>query len=43
VQKGAIESGSASSQVLSAAKSLAGDSTRLKDEVRSFLDTVRAA
>ena len=24
-------------------KSLAGDSTRLKDEVRSFLDAVRAA
>ena len=43
VQRGAVETGSASNQVLSAAKSLAGDSTRLKDEVRSFLEAVRAA
>jgi hypothetical protein len=35
--------GSASSQVLSAAKSLSGDSNRLKFEVGKFLNTVRAA
>jgi methyl-accepting chemotaxis protein len=35
--------GSASSQVLSAAKSLSGDSNRLKLEVGKFLNTVRAA
>ena len=38
-----IETGSASSQVLSAAKSLSGDSHRLKSEVGKFLDSVRAA
>ncbi|MBR1091768.1 MCP four helix bundle domain-containing protein [Bradyrhizobium manausense] len=43
VQRGAIETGSASSQVLSAAKSLATDSTRLKVEVAQFLESVRAA
>ncbi|MBR0827389.1 HAMP domain-containing protein [Bradyrhizobium manausense] len=43
VQRGAGETGSASSQVLSAAQSLAGDSNRLKLEVGRFLDTVRAA
>jgi methyl-accepting chemotaxis protein len=43
VQRGAIETGSASSQVLAAAKSLAGDSTRLKVEVQRFLESVRAA
>ena len=43
VQRGAGETGSASSQVLSAAKSLAGDSNRLKLEVGKFLGTVRAA
>ncbi|MBR0713601.1 methyl-accepting chemotaxis protein [Bradyrhizobium liaoningense] len=43
VQRGAGETGSASSQVLSAAQSLAGDSNRLKLEVGKFLDTVRAA
>jgi methyl-accepting chemotaxis protein len=43
VQRGASETGSASSQVLSAAKSLSGDSNRLKLEVGKFLDTVRAA
>jgi methyl-accepting chemotaxis protein len=37
------ETGSASSQVLSAAQSLSGDSNRLKLEVGKFLDTVRAA
>ena len=35
VQRGATETGSASSKVLSAARSLAGDSTRLKVEVQS--------
>ena len=43
VQRGASETGSASSQVLSAAKSLSGDSNRLKLEVSKFLNTVRAA
>lgn len=42
VQRGAGETGSASSQVFSAAKSLASDSSRLKLEVGKFLDTVRA-
>jgi methyl-accepting chemotaxis protein len=43
VQRGAGETGSASSQVLAAAQSLSGDSNRLKQEVGRFLDTVRAA
>ena len=43
VQRGASETGSASSQVLSAAQSLSGDSSRLKLEVGKFLDSVRAA
>ena len=43
VQRGAIETGSASSQVLSAAQSLSGESNRLKLEVGKFLNTVRAA
>ncbi len=43
VQRGATETGSASSQVLSAAKMLSGDSTRLKVEVSKFLTSVRAA
>ncbi|MGY3364147.1 methyl-accepting chemotaxis protein [Bradyrhizobium sp. GM2.4] len=43
VQRGAGETGSASSQVLAAARSLSGDSNRLKLEVGKFLDTVRAA
>jgi methyl-accepting chemotaxis protein len=43
VQRGAGETGSASSQVLSAAQSLSRDSNRLKLEVDKFLDTVRAA
>ncbi|MGY3545028.1 methyl-accepting chemotaxis protein [Bradyrhizobium sp. USDA 4472] len=43
VQRGAIETGEASSEVLSAAKSLATDSTRLRVEVAQFLDSVRAA
>jgi methyl-accepting chemotaxis protein len=43
VQRSATETGSASSQVLSSAQSLSGDSNRLKLEVSKFLDTVRAA
>jgi methyl-accepting chemotaxis protein len=43
VQRGASETGSASSQVLSAAQMLSGDSNRLKTEVGNFLATVRAA
>jgi methyl-accepting chemotaxis protein len=43
VQRGAGETGSASSQVLSAAQSLSSDSNRLKLEVGKFLNTVRAA
>jgi methyl-accepting chemotaxis protein len=43
VQRGASETGSASSQVLSAAQSLSGESNRLKLEVGRFLDSVRAA
>jgi len=43
VQRGASETGSASSQVLSAAQSLSKDSNRLKLEVGKFLNTVRAA
>ena len=43
VKHGANETGSASSQVLSAAKSLSGDSNRLKIEVGRFLTSVRAA
>ena len=43
VKRGAGETGSASSQVLSAAQMLSGDSNRLKLEVDRFLNTVRAA
>jgi methyl-accepting chemotaxis protein len=43
VQRGASETGSASSQVLAAAKSLSRDSNRLKLEVGKFLNSVRAA
>jgi methyl-accepting chemotaxis protein len=43
VQRGASATGSASSQVLSAAQSLSGDSNRLKLEVGKFLNSVRAA
>jgi len=43
VQRGAGETGMASSQVLSAAQSLSGDSNRLKLEVGKFLNSVRAA
>jgi len=43
VQRGASETGLASSQVLSAAQSLSGESSRLKLEVSKFLNAVRAA
>jgi methyl-accepting chemotaxis protein len=43
VQRGAAETGAASSQVLSAAKSLSCDSGRLRAEVSKFLSSVRAA
>jgi methyl-accepting chemotaxis protein len=43
VQHGAAETGSASTQVLSSAKSLADDSARLKSQVNQFMATVRAA
>lgn len=43
VQRGASETGSASAQVLGAAKSLSGESERLKREVSKFLGSVRAA
>ena len=43
VQRGASETGSASSQVLVAAQSLSGESARLKLEVGKFLSSVRAA
>ncbi|WP_407165581.1 methyl-accepting chemotaxis protein [Bradyrhizobium sp. ORS 111] len=43
VQHGATETGSASTQVLSAAQTLSGDSNRLKLEVGRFLNAVRAA
>ncbi len=43
VQQGATDTGSASEQVLSAAKSLSSESNRLKLEVGKFLQSVRAA
>ncbi|MCZ7659156.1 MAG: methyl-accepting chemotaxis protein [Xanthobacteraceae bacterium] len=43
VNRGASDTGSASSQVLSSAQSLANESSRLKVEVGRFLETVRAA
>ncbi len=43
VERGAAETGSASAQVLAAAQALSGDSSRLKQEVASFLGSVRAA
>jgi methyl-accepting chemotaxis protein len=43
VQQGASQTGTASSQVLSAAKSLSSENGRLKKEVEKFLSTVRAA
>ncbi|MFC5322687.1 methyl-accepting chemotaxis protein [Bradyrhizobium oligotrophicum] len=43
VQRGASETGDTSSQVLTAARQLSGDSNRLKQEVSRFLQSVRAA
>jgi methyl-accepting chemotaxis protein len=43
VQRGAGETGTASAQVLSAAKALSGDSSRLRLEVGKFLTSVRSA
>jgi methyl-accepting chemotaxis protein len=43
VQRGASETGLASSQVLSAAQLLAGENERLKSQVEKFLEAVRAA
>ncbi|MFC0240675.1 methyl-accepting chemotaxis protein [Rhodopseudomonas telluris] len=43
VERGATETGSASAQVLSAAKTLSGDSGLLRNEVDKFLRTVRAS
>jgi methyl-accepting chemotaxis protein len=43
VNQGAAATGSASAQVLSSARQLAGESNRLKAEVDNFLATVRAA
>jgi methyl-accepting chemotaxis protein len=43
VQRGASETGAASSQVFTAARSLSQDSNRLKNEVSRFLSNVRAA
>jgi methyl-accepting chemotaxis protein len=43
VNRGAGETGSASSQVLASAQSLSSESNRLKTEVDTFLATVRAA
>jgi methyl-accepting chemotaxis protein len=43
VQRGASETGSASTQVRSAAQTLSGDSQRPRQEVTKFLDSVRAA
>jgi len=42
VQRGATETGSASSEVLTAAKLLSSDSNRLKIEVAKFLESVLA-
>lgn len=43
VQRGAVETGSASAQVLSSAQTLAQDSDRLRTEVANFLHSVRTA
>ena len=43
VTKGANETGSASSQVLSSAPALSSEGSKLKVEVARFLTTVRAA
>ncbi|WP_375157561.1 methyl-accepting chemotaxis protein [Bradyrhizobium sp. RDT46] len=43
VQRGASQTGSASANVLTSARSLSGESSRLKVEVGKFLDAIRAA
>ncbi|MFK4490094.1 methyl-accepting chemotaxis protein [Bradyrhizobium sp. USDA 336] len=43
VQRGASQTGSASSNVLASARSLSGESSRLKTEVGKFLDAIRVA
>jgi methyl-accepting chemotaxis protein len=43
VERGASQTGSASSQVLTAAQTLSSESDRLKREVGKFLSSVRAA
>jgi methyl-accepting chemotaxis protein len=43
VNRGASETGTSSAEVLSSARSLATESTRLKLEVHRFLEMVRAA
>jgi hypothetical protein len=43
VRQGAAETGSASAQVLAAAQSLAGGSSKLWHEIDQFLATVRPA
>ncbi len=43
VQRGASETGSASTQVLNAARTLSADSDALQRQVAAFLETVRAA
>ena len=43
MSRGAGETGSASSQVLSSAQALSAEGNKLKDEVGKFLNTVRAA
>src|SRR5262249_25550395 len=43
VNRGAVETGSASAQVLSSSRSLSNESKRLKHELVKFLSTVRSA
>ena len=43
VNRGATETGAASGQVLSSAKSLSAESTRLRDELDRFMASIRAA
>ena len=43
VRRGAEDTETAATQILSAAQSLSGDSNRLKTQLRNFLETIRAA
>jgi methyl-accepting chemotaxis protein len=43
VNKGAADTGSASDQVLSSARALSTEGSKLKVEVKKFLETVRTA